>query len=178
MQLLIGAGLAGVALTIPGDNFLRHTLAVFWLIAFSSATHDIAADGFYISALSDHQQAWFVGIRSTFYRLAMITGQGLLVMVAGYLEGTTGSISIAWSMTFYLLAAIFLMLFAWHRFVLPRPAADVVRQSLPLRGLFKESLDTLVECSRFSCFTGLPKRSSQNWQHRFCSMRRRREVSS
>jgi PAT family beta-lactamase induction signal transducer AmpG len=144
MQLLIGAGLAGVALTIPGDNFLRHTLAVFWLIAFSSATHDIAADGFYISALSDHQQAWFVGIRSTFYRLAMITGQGLLVMVAGYLEGTTGSISIAWSMTFYLLAAIFLMLFAWHRFVLPRPAADVVRQSLPLRGLFKESLQTFA----------------------------------
>ena len=144
MQLLIGAGLAGVALTIPSDNFFRYTLAIFWLIAFSSATHDIAADGFYISALSDHQQAWFVGIRSTFYRLAMITGQGLLVMVAGYLEGTTGSVSIAWSMTFYLLAALFLILFAWHRFVLPRPAADVVRQSLPLRGLFKESLETFA----------------------------------
>ena len=148
MQLLIGAGLAGVALTIPSDNFFRYTIAVFWLIAFSSATHDIAADGFYISALSDHQQAWFVGIRSTFYRLAMITGQGLLVMVAGYLEGTTGSISIAWSMTFYLLAAIFLMLFAWHRFVLPRPAADVVRQSLPLRSLFKESLETFASFFR------------------------------
>ena len=144
MQLLIGAGLAGVALTIPSDSFFRYTLAVFWLIAFSSATHDIAADGFYISALSDHQQAWFVGIRSTFYRLAMITGQGLLVMVAGYLEGTTGSVSIAWSMTFYLLAALFLILFAWHRFVLPRPAADLVRQSLPLRGLFKESLETFA----------------------------------
>lgn len=148
MQLLIGAGLAGVALTIPSDNFFRYTIAVFWLIAFSSATHDIAADGFYISALSDHQQAWFVGIRSTFYRLAMITGQGLLVMVAGYLEGTTGSISIAWSMTFYLLAAIFLMLFAWHRFVLPRPAADVVRQSLPLRSLFKKSLETFASFFR------------------------------
>ena len=148
MQLLIGAGLAGVALTIPSDNFFRYTLAVFWLIAFSSATHDIAADGFYISALSDHQQAWFVGIRSTFYRLAMITGQGLLVMVAGYLEGTTGSVSIAWSMTFYLLAALFLILFAWHRFVLPRPAADVVRQALPLSGMFKESVETFASFFR------------------------------
>jgi PAT family beta-lactamase induction signal transducer AmpG len=147
-QLLIGAGLAGVALTIPTDNFFRYTLAVFWLIAFSSATHDIAADGFYISALTDHQQAWFVGIRSTFYRLAMITGQGLLVMVAGYLEGTTGSVSIAWSMIFYLLAALFLILFAWHHFVLPRPAADLVRQSLPLRGLFKESLQTFASFFR------------------------------
>lgn len=148
MQLLVGAGLAGVALTIPGDNFFRYTLAVFWLIAFSSATHDIAADGFYISALSDHQQAWFVGIRSTFYRLAMITGQGLLVMVAGYLEGRTGSVSIAWSMTFYLLAALFLILFAWHRFVLPRPAADVVRQALPMREMFRESVETFASFFR------------------------------
>ncbi len=147
-QLLIGAGLAGVALTIPTDNFFRHTLAVFWLIAFSSATHDIAADGFYISALSDHQQAWFVGIRSTFYRLAMITGQGLLVMFAGYLEVSTGSASIAWSMIFYLLAALFLILFAWHHFVLPKPAADVVRQALPLQGVLKESAATFASFFR------------------------------
>jgi len=148
MQLLVGAGLAGVALTIPTDNFFRYTLAVFWLIAFSSATHDIAADGFYISGLSDHQQAWFVGIRSTFYRLAMITGQGLLVMVAGYLEVTTGSVSAAWSMTFYLLAALFIILFAWHRFILPTPAADVVRQSLSLRGMLKESAETFASFFR------------------------------
>lgn len=90
MQLLIGAGLAGVALTIPVDNFLQYTLAFLWLMAFSSATHDIAADGFYMLPLSSHEQAWFVGIRSTFYRLAMITGQGLLVMLAGSLETTYG----------------------------------------------------------------------------------------
>ena len=89
-QLLIGAGLAGVALTIPGDNFLRWTMVFFWLLAFSSATHDVAADGFYMLALDDHQQAWFVGVRSTFYRLAMIAGQGLLVMLAGYLEVASG----------------------------------------------------------------------------------------
>ena len=90
MQFFIGAGLAGVALTIPVDNFLQYTLAFLWLMAFSSATHDIAADGFYMLPLSSHEQAWFVGIRSTFYRLAMITGQGLLVMLAGSLETAYG----------------------------------------------------------------------------------------
>jgi PAT family beta-lactamase induction signal transducer AmpG len=90
MQLLIGAGLACVALTIPASDFLRYTLAFLTLLAFSSATHDIAADGFYMLGLSTHDQAWFVGIRSTFYRLAMITGQGLLVIVAGSLETATG----------------------------------------------------------------------------------------
>ncbi|MCB0752163.1 MAG: MFS transporter, partial [Ignavibacteriae bacterium] len=90
MQLFIGAGLAGVAFTIPVSNFFQYTLAFFWLLAFSSATHDIAADGFYMLGLSEHQQAFFVGIRSTFYRVAMITGQGLLIIVAGYLESSTG----------------------------------------------------------------------------------------
>ncbi len=90
MELIIGAGLAGVALTIPVPNFFQYTLAFFWLLAFSSATHDIAADGFYMIGLSEHQQAYFVGIRSTFYRLAMITGQGLLIIVAGYFESATG----------------------------------------------------------------------------------------
>lgn len=90
MQLFIGAGLAGIAFTIPAPNFLQYTLAFFWLMAFSSATHDIAADGFYMLGLDEHKQAFFVGIRSTFYRLAMITGQGLLIILAGALESKTG----------------------------------------------------------------------------------------
>ncbi|PIE90383.1 MAG: MFS transporter [Acidobacteria bacterium] len=90
MQLLIGAGLAGVALTIPVPGFFQYTLMFFWLLAFSSATHDIAADGFYMLGLSENEQAYFVGIRSTFYRLAMITGQGLLIILAGYIESRTG----------------------------------------------------------------------------------------
>lgn len=88
MQLIIGAGMAGVALTIPAPDFFQFTLAFFWLIAFSSATHDISADGFYMLSLSENQQSFFVGIRSTFYRIAMIAGQGLLVILAGYLEST------------------------------------------------------------------------------------------
>lgn len=90
MQLLVGAGLAGVAFTIPASFFLQATLAFFWLLAFSSATHDIAADGFYMIALTPHEQSLYVGIRSTFYRIAMITGQGLLIILAGWLEIVSG----------------------------------------------------------------------------------------
>ncbi len=90
MQLLIGAGLGGVALAIPLPGFFKITLIFLWLLAFSSATHDIAADGFYMLGLNEHQQAYFVGIRSTFYRIAMITGQGLLIILAGFFEVTTG----------------------------------------------------------------------------------------
>jgi MFS transporter, PAT family, beta-lactamase induction signal transducer AmpG len=90
MQLLIGAGLGGVALAIPMPGFFKITLIFLWLLAFSSATHDISADGFYMLGLNEHQQAYFVGIRSTFYRIAMITGQGLLIILAGYFETSTG----------------------------------------------------------------------------------------
>lgn len=90
MQMLVGAGLAGIAFTIPAPHFFQITLAIFWLVAFSSATHDIAADGFYMLALDTHDQAMYVGIRSTFYRIATIAGQGLLVILAGLLESNTG----------------------------------------------------------------------------------------
>jgi len=90
MQMLVGAGLAGVAFTIPAPDFFQYTLAFFWLLAFSSATHDIASDGFYMLGLDEHSQAYFVGIRSTFYRVAMITGQGLLIILAGFFETYTG----------------------------------------------------------------------------------------
>lgn len=90
MQMLVGAGLAGIAFTIPAPHFFQITLAIFWLVAFSSATHDIAADGFYMLVLDTHDQAMYVGIRSTFYRVATIAGQGLLVILAGLLESNTG----------------------------------------------------------------------------------------
>ena len=102
MQLLVGAALGGVAFTIPGPFWLQGTLFFFWLMAFSSATHDIAADGFYMLGLDQHRQAWFVGIRSTFYRIATIFGQGLLVMLAGNLEVLTRNVRYSWSLMFYL----------------------------------------------------------------------------
>ena len=78
MQLFIGAGLGCIAIVLPLPGFFKLSLGFFWLLAFSSATQDIAIDGFYMLGLDQHQQAWFVGIRSIFYRIAMLTGQGLL----------------------------------------------------------------------------------------------------
>ncbi len=142
LQMFIGASLAGVAFTIPLPGFFQITLAVFWLMAFSSATHDIAADGYYMLALEQHQQAAFVGVRSTFYRIAMITGQGALVYLAGYLEIHAGSIATAWSITFFILAGIFLSLALYHRFVLPYPVSDKPTVSDASHNVFKEFLNT------------------------------------
>ena len=138
MQLLIGALLAGVALTIPMPHFFQLTLAVFWLMAFSSATHDIAADGFYMLALKEHEQAAFVGVRSTFYRISMLASQGGLVFLAGQIEEATGNVALAWTVVFFVLAAMFLSLGVYHKWVLPRPTSDIerARVTAPMREFF------------------------------------------
>jgi MFS transporter, PAT family, beta-lactamase induction signal transducer AmpG len=124
LQLVVGAALAAVALTLPMSGFFQLSLAVFWLLAFASATHDIAADGFYMLALPQHQQAAFVGVRSLFYRVAMISGQGGLVYAAGRLAEGSGQVVLAWQWVFGLLALLFAGLALWHRLLLPRPDAD------------------------------------------------------
>jgi MFS transporter, PAT family, beta-lactamase induction signal transducer AmpG len=124
LQLVVGVALALIAVTLPGTHFFRNTLACFWALAFCSATHDIAADGFYLLALRPDLQAAFVGVRSTFYRLAMIAGQGGLVFLAGYLQGSLGNSRRAWSAAFLLVAAVFLVAGLYHWVVLPRPAVD------------------------------------------------------
>lgn len=164
MQLLIGAGLGGVALTLPGHDFFRVSLVFLWLLAFSSATHDIAADGFYMLGLSRHDQTWFVGIRSTFYRLAMIAGQGLLIMLAGVLEKVMQSkdalaaagaaepgTAMAWAFTFYIMAGLFVVFFAWHRHILPRPAEDVPKLHATFADVIRDFLET------FAAFFKKPK---------------------
>ena len=146
MQLLIGASLAGVAFTIPGPWWLQGSLCFFWLMAFSSATHDIAADGFYMLGLDSHQQAYFVGIRSTFYRIATIFGQGLLVMLAGNLEVITRDIKFSWSLMFYGMAGLFIALWLWHHYILPRPEASEKDSSLCVlrSSLLSDFWNTLV----------------------------------
>lgn len=124
MQLLVGAGLAGVAFSLPGPQFFRWTLAFFWLLAFASATHDIAADGYYLLATTQREQSFFVGVRTMFYRIATIAGQGLLVMLAGVLAARTRDPRRAWLVAMGVLAFLFVGFGVWHRFILPRPAAD------------------------------------------------------
>ena len=173
MQLLIGAGFAGVAFTLPINSFFAWSLAMFWLVAFSSATHDIAADGFYMLALDEQDQAFFVGIRSTFYRIATIAGQGLLVMLAGVLEQRM-SVNIAWSITFYIISALFIAFFLYHKFVLLLPQetcidSHFVHAAIPLaRGTVGKAYQSLpIRSSRARRFgTQYLGSRFRIWHHR------------
>ena len=137
MQLLIGAAFGGVAFTLPTHFWLQGSLFFFWVMAFSSATHDIAADGYYMIALDGHQQSVFVGIRSTFYRIATVFGNGLIVLLAGWLELRYGDVPKAWRMTMFVCAALLAFLSIWHWFTLPKKEA--VRGERPSLGqVFKE----------------------------------------
>lgn len=91
MQILMGIMLGITAMTLQGSWWWSGSLLALAAVALFSATHDIAADGFYMDALSERQQAFFVGIRSTFYRLAMIFGQGILLIIAGTIEQRSGA---------------------------------------------------------------------------------------
>lgn len=130
MQLLIGASLAGIAFTLPTALWFQASMALLFIIAFASATHDISADGFYMIELDEHEQAMFVGIRNTFYRLAIIFGNGILVSVAGMLQVMfRNRIAFTWSLIFYGLAGIFIALWLYHGLRMPRPDADRQRDS-------------------------------------------------
>ena len=141
MQVLMSVAFALLALTLPHPSpdvtaaggahvsMFAVTLILFWISAFASATHDIAADGFYMLALEPGDQSLFVGIRSTFYRLSSIFGQGILVMVAGLLETRFGDIPKAWSVTLLAGSLLFAVITIWHIFRLPRPVSDVSRST-------------------------------------------------
>lgn len=126
-QLIMGAALGSIAFLIPVSNFFQWTLCLFWLIAFSSATHDIAADGFYMLGLDEQNQSLFSGIRSIFYRIATIFGQGVLIYIAGHLEDLTDNIPLAWGITFGLLAVILFIMGFYHSYSLPTPDKDIPR---------------------------------------------------
>lgn len=143
MQVIMSAAFAVVAFSLPDPasisiagessgeavsgapvSLFSLTLVIFWITALASATHDIAADGFYMLALDHGEQSFFVGIRSTFYRLSSVFGQGVLVVVAGLLETKFGNISLAWSVTMLICAVLFASITVYHIFSLPKPAAD------------------------------------------------------
>lgn len=145
MQLVIGTGLAGVALSLPGPDFFRYSLVFFWLLAFSSATHDIAADGFYMIGLPPKDQAYFIGIRNTFYRLALIVGQGGAVMLAGQLEKRM-PVGYAWAIAIGSLSVLFVLFFIYHLFVLPHPTED--RSAASGKNIWQEFWDTFASFFR------------------------------
>lgn len=122
-QTILGAGLAAIALTLNTSEFLKWSLAIMWLLAFSSATHDISIDGFYLLGLDDGEQSLFVGIRNTAYRIAMIAGQGGLLMLVGLFQ-KSHSTAFAWSLGFLIAGGLMLLLALYHSTVLPHPASD------------------------------------------------------
>lgn len=141
MQLLIGAALALLAFTLPTDFWLQCSLALFMLIAFSSATHDISADGFYILGLDNRDQELYVGLRNTFYRIGMVLGQGGLVMLAGLLQESGFAIPLSWSITFLAVASLMVLLFAYHSKMLPKVEQPVTENNkLSILDDFRQTL--------------------------------------
>ena len=145
MQVLMSLAMLALPFLLPsgsGASFSSAplffvTLGLFWITAFASATHDIAADGFYMLALDSNKQAEFVGIRSTFYRLSSIFGQGVIVALAGVLDRYT-DVHVAWQVTLIFAAVIFAGVTLYHTWHLPKPKSDSMHASLTTREVFKE----------------------------------------
>lgn len=144
MQMSICLSLGAVGLLLQTGAFFGATLTVFWLMAFFSATHDIAADGYYMMALDEKRQAAFVGVRSTFYRIASVLGQGGVVILAGRLEELYGNVPKAWSMTFGALSILFLIIFFWDLMIMPVAPKDTPLPNVKLGDIFRNFLNTFV----------------------------------
>ena len=138
MQICMAAAVALLALTLPATSPFTWTLILFVITGFASASHDIAADGYYMIALSKGHQSAFVGIRNTFYRIAMVFGQGVLVVLAGLLQKRTGSVSRAWTLTLTATAIILAVITLYHAFLLPRPQEDATASRKSARDIFRE----------------------------------------
>ena len=120
MQLFISIAFLIVGFVIPTSHFFLLSLAIFWVAAFASASNDVASDGFYLLALTKDQQSFFLGIRSTFYRASMLTGNGLIILLAGYLEHQYGDNQKAWSYTMIIVGLIMTFLTIYNYFATPK----------------------------------------------------------
>jgi PAT family beta-lactamase induction signal transducer AmpG len=138
MQICMAAAVALLALTLPASSPFTWTLILFVITGFASASHDIAADGYYMIALSKGHQSAFVGIRNTFYRIAMVFGQGVLVVLAGLLQKRTGSVPRAWTLTLTATAIILAVITLYHAFLLPRPQEDATASRKSARDILRE----------------------------------------
>lgn len=125
MQLFISIAFLIVGFIIPTSHFFILSLAIFWVAAFASASNDVASDGFYLLALEKEQQSFFLGIRSTFYRASMLTGNGLVILLAGYLEDQFGDNKQAWSYTMIFVGLIMTFLTIYNYFATPKTELPV-----------------------------------------------------
>ena len=130
--------------TISDTPLFFVTLALFWVTALASATHDIAADGFYMLGLDAGTQAEFVGIRSTFYRLSSIFGQGVLVALAGFIDTRTGDVHLAWKVTLLISAVIFTAMALYHTWSLPKPETDRMSSTASAKEICRDFVRTFI----------------------------------
>ncbi len=121
-QFLGGISFGLLAFALPLEGYFRYTLALFAIIAFNGATHDIAADGVYINVLSEKLQARFVGWQGAAYNIAKVFTQGVLVYIAGQLEITVGVLH-AWMIVMGTFGVIMVLLSLYHVRYLPAGGA-------------------------------------------------------
>ena len=121
-QFIGGISFGLLALSLPLNAFFTTTLALFAIIAFNGATHDIATDGVYINVLSDKLQAQYVGWQGASYNIAKIFTQGALVYLAGQLELSIGVLH-AWMIVMGIFGGILIVLSLYHAKVLPSGGA-------------------------------------------------------
>lgn len=145
MQALMVVGMALIAIFLPTSGFFLSTIIIFWIIAFFSATHDIAADGYYMMALDDEEQARYVGVRNAFYKIAVLLGQGGLLVIAGRLEQSTGNVPMAWSVVFWIVTGLLLLIFLWNAFIMPRPEKDHAMKGVNVKDFARDFAGTFVK---------------------------------
>jgi MFS transporter, PAT family, beta-lactamase induction signal transducer AmpG len=142
MELLIAVCFLSLSFVIRMNSFLFYSLLIFTIIAFLSATNDIATDGYYLYALDKKDQAFFTGIRNTFYRLSQIAVVGGLVILAGYIGSRSGSIVNGWSVAFGISALLFFILYIYHSIILPFPETNnsesINEKKIPYGLIFRE----------------------------------------
>ena len=147
-QFVIGALFALIGLMLPLEGFFKWSLILMWLMAFSSASHDIVADGFYMLGLTQYQQSFYVGFRNLFYRISMIVAQGGIVACVGYLNKNGMPMQNAWSAAMLALSVFFIITAIYHKMFLPKPPQEdkgwgnakeaVLNYSATVVGFFKK----------------------------------------
>lgn len=138
MQLLLAVTFLGVGAVLTTDMFFAASIGLFWIAAFVSATNDIASDGFYMLGLTEHQQSYFVGVRSLFYRVSVWAVQFGVIYLAGFLQNATGDAARSWAIVFWTLSAVFFLGTLYHSFMLPLPATDKPNKARSAKSILVE----------------------------------------
>ncbi|MEW6004398.1 MAG: MFS transporter [Stygiobacter sp.] len=85
-QVLLAISFIVIAFLIQLPDYFQFTIIALWIVSFIAATHDIAVDGFYLVALKESDQSFFIGIRNSFYKIALISTATLVLLFSNQIE--------------------------------------------------------------------------------------------